>query len=101
MQKEINTKKTLEVSLSKDNLKFVLKNNSLKEKTVDVIFMYKNPLLEMPYTTVGDFERLFLRMFPECHQIKFSDSALNMVYGLADLNSQESTIFPPIDWPVI
>lgn len=88
--------KTLEVSLSEDTRKFILKHNH-KKKTVDVIFMYKNPLLEMPYNTVKDFERLFLGMFPECDKINFSDpAALNMVTGLANLNSQKNNFFPDL-----
>lgn len=83
---------TVKVALSKDyRVLRAIYLPTLELKTVDVAFLYNNPMLEMPYKNSKDFERLFLGMFPGSTEVVYTPAALNAVMGLADLNSKDQT----------
>lgn len=80
---------TVKVSCSRDRriLKAIYLP-TLEQKEVELFFLYKNPMLEMPYQNSKDFERLFLSMFPGSTGVEYTPEALNLVVGLADFNSR-------------
>lgn len=87
--KSLNTP-TVKVACSRDlRVLRAIYLPTLEVKEVDVIFFYNNPLLDNPYTNSKDFERFFLAMFPESTEVIYTPSALNIVVGLAELNSKK------------
>ena len=91
---EINTKTslntpTVKVSCSKDQT--VLKAiylPTLEVKEVKVYSLYKNPLF--PLKNSEHFKKFFFAMFQGSTDVEYTPEALNLVVGLAELNSQVS-----------
>ena len=80
---------TVKVSCSKDRR--VLKAiylPTLEVKEVKVHSLYKNTLF--PLKNSEHFQKLFFGMFPESTGVEYTPEALNIVVGLADLNSKVS-----------
>lgn len=77
---------TVKVSCSKDRT--VLKAifiPTLEVKTVKVYSLYRNPLF--PLGNSEHFKNLFFAMFPEATGVEYTPEALNIVIGLAALNT--------------
>ena len=91
---EINTKKkmsekTIKISCSRDRT--VLKAiylPTLEVKEVKVYSLYNNPLFSLKSSE--HFEKFFFAMFPESTDVEYTPEALNLVVGLAELNSNAS-----------